>query len=202
MPSPSESLLNCCGGGDWDWLMELLYSDQYVPLEKYGSGQLLYEIEKHDGTPSMRWVKFSPPRYVLRPRTYILIDGLQSGEWRYWALRWAALNGNDLSCKGVKLWSARDGKPLRPDSETGVWQRRDDRYRCSIPLHDGAPPSSPINRRRRRDTLRPEAPEKSRAASTKTKEVEGVSRIHRSAKRPSAAVSFGGIAHIGETEGR
>jgi len=95
--------------------MELLYSDQYVPLEKYGSGQLLYEIEKHDGTPALRWVKFVPQRHILRPRkTYVLIGGLQSGEWRYWALRWAALNGNDPSCKGVKLWSAQDGKPLGP----------------------------------------------------------------------------------------
>jgi hypothetical protein len=115
MPSPSKHLLNCLGSGDWDWLMELPRSDHHVPLAKYCSGQLLYEIEKHDGTPSLRWVKFVPQRQIPPVRkTYLLIGGLQSGEWRYWALRWAALNDNDPSCKGRKLWSARSGKSLGP----------------------------------------------------------------------------------------
>jgi hypothetical protein len=45
--------------------------------------------------------------------TFVLVDGLGSGEWRYWSLQWAARNGNP-GLRGRKLWCARDNKPLGP----------------------------------------------------------------------------------------
>jgi hypothetical protein len=117
--------------------MELPRPDHDVPLGKYCSGQLLYEIEKHDGTDAMRWVKFVPQRQIPPVRkTYVLIGGLQSGEWRYWALRWAALNDNDPDCKGLNLWSAQSGKSLLPilkrEFGTGETFGIDVRLRCTM----------------------------------------------------------------------
>jgi hypothetical protein len=43
----------------------------------------------------------------------VLVGGLGSGEWKYWALQWAARNRNP-DVRGRKLWSARDNKPLGP----------------------------------------------------------------------------------------
>jgi hypothetical protein len=115
MAKPSESFLNWCATEEWDWLLELRRPSRDFPLKEHCSGQWIYEIEKNDGTGAFRWVKIVPQaQFPPLGKTYVLIGGLRSGEWRYWALRWAALNDNDIAYKARTLWSAKSGRPLGP----------------------------------------------------------------------------------------
>lgn len=107
------SFLRWCSRRPWDWLMEFPYPDDsgsiYPP--EIIVWNLMREIETADATRFFRWVTFRP-REFKRPveTSYALVGGLGSGEWKYWAKRWAAMNG-DAGIVGLKLWRNGLKKP-------------------------------------------------------------------------------------------
>jgi hypothetical protein len=74
----------------------------------------------------------------------VLVGGLGSGEWRYWALQWAARNV-DPDVRGRKLWTAQESKPLGPVLQTICGQGQ-----FRIEMQHGARPLG-CNRRLRVD---------------------------------------------------
>jgi hypothetical protein len=113
-----RSLLDWAAEEVWDWFVAL-------PIPKYRGrrkAEVYFEpwvraIERHDGTSAFRFMRFTRigqmPPVNGHVELFVLVGGLGSGEWRYWLLRWAAMN-SDTELRGRKLWSARGDKPLGP----------------------------------------------------------------------------------------
>jgi hypothetical protein len=61
-----------------------------------------------DGTLDFRWIRLAPSECEESLRvSYILLDGLSSGEWWFWIRRWKAMNRRYPDAHGGVLYSAR-----------------------------------------------------------------------------------------------
>jgi hypothetical protein len=112
----TPDFLRWCSERSWDWLMALPVPEGpnwNLPPEII-AWKFLCEIEAADATRFFRRVTLTPREYRKKSECcYALVGGLNSGEWKYWTRRWAAMNDEPESI-GSKIWSKDCRKPLRP----------------------------------------------------------------------------------------
>jgi hypothetical protein len=102
-----EELLRSLIGLPWDWLMRLPIPESFSHFDnpEWNRWGWMREIEVADATRYFRWVMFTPrPHTGSASEWFVLAGGLSSGEWRYWSLRWAAMNDSPESSGQIEWW--------------------------------------------------------------------------------------------------
>ena len=90
-----SNFLTWCSRHEWDLLFVLVVAATATPEEvDRNFRQWIREIETADGTDAFRWIRLIPIgcKDSLR-KSYVLVDGLSSGEWWFWGQRWKAIHG-------------------------------------------------------------------------------------------------------------
>jgi len=112
-----KSLLEWAAHEKWDWLMALPIPNCEPQKSETHFWAWIHSLERLDATWSFRFARFKRIGRIVSVNEvdefFVLVGGLGSGEWRYWALQWAARNCNP-DVRGRRLWKARDNKPLGP----------------------------------------------------------------------------------------
>jgi len=117
MRAIGSNFLNWCARQGWDWLFVLVVAATATPEEVDGNfRRWIQEIERADGTLDFCWIRLVPVdcKGSLR-ESYVLVGGLSSGEWWYWAKRWKAINSHADGHAGV-LYSPRRRRGIRLNS--------------------------------------------------------------------------------------
>ena len=101
----AQDFLRWCARQRWDLLFALPFPEGKTVAETFRNfRRWILEIEMAEGTLAFRWV-----RMVKVHKTeplgdfYVLVGGLSSGEWWYWARRWRVLSGGTEGA-GVHYW--------------------------------------------------------------------------------------------------
>jgi hypothetical protein len=113
-----RSLLEWAAQEKWDWLLALPIPGYEGPdMAEMNFWPWIRSVECLDATWSFRFMRFKRIGRIVSVNEIdeflVLVGGLGSGEWKYWALQWAARNRNP-DVRGRKLWSAGSNKPLGP----------------------------------------------------------------------------------------
>jgi len=113
-----RSLLEWAAQEEWDWLLALpIFEHEGPEIAEKHFWAWIRSLERFDATWSFRFIRFKWIGRIVSvnevDESFVLVGGLGSGEWKYWALQWAARNRNP-DVRGRKLWKARDNKPLGP----------------------------------------------------------------------------------------
>lgn len=133
----TKSLRRWCESQQWDWILALPFPRGMTVARADRNVRVwLREIEMKDATPEFRWARIIPrPEKGPGKDSYVMVGGLESGEFMEWAWRWGAIN-EDAECNGgleYRFLGMR--KPIGPvlrhllarkrfSIEMGVGQRR------------------------------------------------------------------------------
>lgn len=106
----TKNFINWCAKQKWNWLMFLQSAGTTKATAKYFR-QWISEIEFADGTLGMRWIRFTVPARSDDPDgSFILVGGLSSDEWEFWAKRWQAITGDPRARVACGYRHGRRGK--------------------------------------------------------------------------------------------